>query len=130
MPSVIRLADGDDAAPAQEIYAPIVRDTAISFELDVPDMGEMRRRIATTLEGLPWIVCESGEGVLGYAYAGTHRTRAAYQWAVNVHRSLFGLLTLRGFRNAFAGITLPNPASVGLHESLDFKSMGVYRKVG
>ncbi|MCH7736285.1 MAG: N-acetyltransferase [Chloroflexi bacterium] len=147
MPPVIRLAEGGDAAPVQAIYAPVVRDTAISFELEIPDVPEMRRRIVNALEGLPWLVCESDERILGYAYAGPHRARAAYQWSVEVsvyvqadarqmgvgralYRSLFDLLTLQGFRNAFAGITLPNPASVALHESLGFQPIGVYRDVG
>ena len=147
MPPVIRLVDSVDAEQVQAIYAPIVRDTAISFELEIPDVPEMRRRILSTLVSLPWLVCESDEGILGYAYAGPHRTRAAYQWSVEVsvyvhaearqmgvgralYRSLFDVLTLQGFRNAFAGITLPNPASVGLHESLAFRSIGVYRRVG
>lgn len=147
MPPVIRLADGDDARSVQEIYAPVVRDTAISFELEVPGVPEMRQRISATLEDLPWLVCESEERILGYAYAGPHRTRAAYQWSVEVsvyvhadarkmgvgralYRSLFDLLIVQGFRNVFAGITLPNPASVSLHESLGFKPIGVYRDVG
>ena len=92
-------------------------------------------------------MCESEGRILGYAYAGAHRTRAAYQWSVDVpvyvhtnarqigvgralYRSLFGLLTLQGSCNAFAGITLPNPAGVGLHESLGFKPIGIYRDVG
>ena len=82
MPPVIRLANGDDAALVQEIYAPIVRETAISFELEVPDVAEMRRRMIGTLEGLPWLVCENDGGILGYAYAGPHRTRAAYQFQI------------------------------------------------
>ena len=147
MRPVIRLGNGDDAASVQAIYAPIVRETAISFELEIPDVPEMRRRILSTSESLPWLVCGSDGGILGYAYAGPHRTRAAYQWAVEVsvyvhadarqmgvgralYRSLFDLLTLQGFRNAFAGITLPNPASVRLHESFAFQSIGVYRNVG
>jgi phosphinothricin acetyltransferase len=147
MPPVIRLADVADAGPVQAIYALIVRDTAISFELEVPDVPEMQRRITSTLEQMPWLVCENDGGLLGYAYAGPHRIRAAYQWSVDVsvyvhadarqmgvgralYRSLFGLLTLQGFTNAFAGITLPNPASVGLHESSGFKPIGAYRDVG
>ena len=147
MPPVIRLAREDDAEQVQAVYAPIVLETAISFELEIPDVPEMRRRILSTLEDLPWLVCEGDGRFLGYAYAGPHRTRAAYQWSVEVsvyvhadarqmgigrafYRSLFGLLTLQGFRNAFAGITLPNPASVRLHESLGFQSIGVYRDVG
>ena len=147
MPPVIRLACEDDAELIQAIYAPIVRDTAISFEMDVPTVPEMRRRITNTLESLPWLVCENQRDILGYAYGGPHRARTAYQWSVEVsvyvkddarrlgvgravYRSLFDLLALQGFWNAYAGITLPNPASVGLHESMGFRTVGIYRKVG
>jgi L-amino acid N-acyltransferase YncA len=131
----------------QAIYAPVVRDTAISFETEPPTVEEMRQRITHTLERLPWVVCKQWGVLLGYAYASPHRARAAYQWSVDVsvyvhaqarrvgvgralYRSLFSLLTLQGFYQAYAGITLPNPASVGLHESLGFQPVGVYRAVG
>ena len=74
MPPLMRLANKDDAAPVQEIYAPIVRDTATSFETEVPDVIEMRRRISSALEDLPWLVCESEGRILGYAYAGAYCT--------------------------------------------------------
>lgn len=147
MPPIIRLADGDDAEHVQAIYAPVVRDTAISFETEIPDVQEMRQRILSTLEGLPWLVCEVDGKVLGYVYAGRHRARAAYQWAVEVsvyihpdarrlgvgralYSSLFQLLALQGFSNLFAGITLPNDGSVGIHERLGFQPIGVYKDVG
>jgi L-amino acid N-acyltransferase YncA len=147
MTATIRLAGPDDAAGVQAIYAPVVRDTAVSFEAEPPTVEEMRQRITHTLERLPWVVCEHRGELLGYAYASPHRARAAYQWSVDVsvyvhtqarrsgvgrglYRSLFPLLALQGFYNAYAGITLPNPASVGLHESLGFQPVGVYRAVG
>jgi phosphinothricin acetyltransferase len=131
----------------QAIYAPVVRETAISFELEPPTVEEMRQRIGKTLERFPWLVCERNSGILGYVYAGEHRSRPAYQWSVDVsvyvheharrsgvgqalYRSLFALLTLQRVYHAYAGITLPNPASVGLHESLGFEPVGVYRAVG
>lgn len=142
----IREAIADDAGQIQAIYAPIVRETTISFEMEPPAVDEMRRRILNTLPTLPWLVCERG-GILGYAYASQHRSRAAYQWSVDVsvyvheqarrmhvgralYTSLFKVLALQGFFNAYAGIALPNPASVGIHESLGFAPVGVYRGVG
>jgi L-amino acid N-acyltransferase YncA len=147
MTAVIRLATPNDAVGVQAIYAPIVRDTAISFELEPPTVEDMAKRMAETLARLPWLVCEHRGDILGYVYASQHRTRPAYQWSVDVsvyvhgqarragvgralYRSLFALLALQGFYNAYAGITLPNPASVGLHESLGFQAVGVYRAVG
>jgi len=147
-PATIRLATERDAEQVAEIYAPNVTDTVISFELEPPGADEMRRRIEVTLQRYPWLVCEDHDGrVLGYAYAGAHRSRAAYQWSVDVsvyvheearrrgvgralYSSLFGVLDLQGFYNAYAGATLPNPASVGLHESVGFQPVGVYRGVG
>jgi phosphinothricin acetyltransferase len=136
-----------DAAQVAAIYAPVVRETAISFEVEPPDEAEMRQRIASTLKQFPWLVCESAGEVWGYVYASPHRTRAAYQWSVDVtayihpaHRrrgvgralytALLGVLPLQGYYNAYAGITLPNPGSVGLHEAMGFEPVGIYRKVG
>jgi len=147
MTATIRLATEADAEGIVAIYAPIVRETAISFEVEAPDVNAMRRRITETLAHLPWLVCERRGEVLGYAYASTHRTRAAYQWSVDVsvyvharirrsgvgkalYTSLLRFLDLQGFYNVYAGITLPNPASVRLHESLEFQPVGVYRAVG
>ena len=147
MTPTIRLATERDVEQTQAIYAPIVSNTAISFELEPPPLEEMRQRILKTLQKYPWLVCERDREILGYAYASEHRVRAAYQWSVDVsvyvnekmrragigralYTSLFEILGLQGFYNAYAGITLPNPASVGLHESLGFRPIGVYRAVG
>ncbi|HVO70851.1 MAG TPA: arsinothricin resistance N-acetyltransferase ArsN1 family B [Aggregatilineaceae bacterium] len=147
MKPIIRPAAEGDAEPIQVIYAPVVRDTATSFELEVPGVEAIRERILDKLVHFPWLVCEYQNEVLGYVYAGKHRERAAYQWAVDVsvyvsadyrragigralYTSLFAVLKLQGFYNAFAGIALPNPASVGLHTALGFQPIGVYRHVG
>jgi L-amino acid N-acyltransferase YncA len=146
-PTIIRLASERDAEQIAAIYAPNVTDTIISFEFEPPTADEMRRRIEVTLRRYPWLVCERQGRVLGYAYAGAHGSRAAYQWSVDVsvyvhedvrrtgvrralYGSLFAALELQGFYNAFAGATLPNPASVGLHEAVGFRPVGVYREVG
>ena len=142
----IRLATVDDAQQLQSIYAPIVAETDVSFELEPPSVDEMRRRIETTLLTLPWVVYDS-DGVMGYAYAGLFRSRPAYQWTVEVtvyvhpaHRgtgvgralytSLFECLRVQGYRTALAVIALPNSASVALHERMGFRSIGVFHAVG
>jgi L-amino acid N-acyltransferase YncA len=147
MTAMIRLAAPDDAPSVQAIYALVVRETAISFELEPPTIEEIRKRTVKTLERLPWLICEHDGDILGYVYASEHRSPLTYQWSVDVsvyvhenarrlgvgqtlYRSLFSLLTLQGFYQAYAGITLPNQASVGLHESLGFQPVGVYRAVG
>ena len=145
---VIRLATPDDADGVQAIYAPVVRDTAISFEWEPPSTAEMRARITNILgDALPWIVYASDDACHGYAYAAPHRARAAYRWSVDVsvyihpgsrrrgvghalYTSLFAVLALQGFQNAYAGATLPNAASVGLHTRVGFQKIGVYTRVG
>ncbi|HEY3245704.1 MAG TPA: arsinothricin resistance N-acetyltransferase ArsN1 family B [Phycisphaerae bacterium] len=147
MPCLIRAAELADAAAIQSIYAPLVLQTAISFEYEPPAVAELRQRIEDAQQQYPWLVCEHGGGVIGYAYAARHRTRAAYQWCVEtsvyvdagyrrsgvargLYAALLGALRLQGYCNAYAGIALPNPPSVALHEAYGFKRVGVYRAVG
>src|SRR5512142_1544352 len=143
----IRIARSEDAEGMLAIYAPIVSETTISFEMEPPTVEEMRRRIETTLAKLPWLVWEADGRIMGYAYASRHRERAAYQWSVDVsvyvaeeargrglgrrlYAPLLGMLEDLGYYSALAGIALPNPASVGLHEAMGFKPIGVYRNIG
>ncbi len=143
----IRLAVRNDAARIAEIYKPMVSSTPISFETEPPDAQEFERRIERLLPGHPWLVCEYQHRLAGYAYASRHRERAAYQWSVDtsvyvhsefrrrgvgqaLYTSLFRILVAQGYYNAYAGITLPNAGSVGLHESVGFKPLCVYRHVG
>lgn len=143
----LRLASADDAAQIAAIYAPLVTDTAITFEIDAPTVDETRQRIVGTSMRLPYLVAEDAGHVLGFAYAGRHRTRAAYAWSSDVsvyvasgtrragigrglYTALLELLTVQGYANAFAGIALPNDASIGLHRAAGFEPVGVYRSVG
>jgi L-amino acid N-acyltransferase YncA len=143
----IRLATTEDAEALAAIYRPYCESTVISFEETAPSTEEMVRRIATIGATRPWIVLDAGGTVIGYAYASAHHERAAYRWAVSTaiyiardhHRrgagralytTLFGLLHALGYRQATAGITLPNEASVGLHAAFGFAPVGVYRRIG
>jgi L-amino acid N-acyltransferase YncA len=145
--ALIRFATADDAVAVQAIYAPIVVQTAISFELEPPTVDEMRQRIATTLALFPWLVCEQDGATVGYAYASRHRERAAYQWSADIsayvherwrgqgvgralYRSLFERLHAQGYYNVYAGIALPNAPSVALHEAMGMRLVGVYEHVG
>ena len=143
----IRSATGGDGAALAAIYAPAVEESATSFELIAPDAVEMARRVASLTERLPWLVYEE-QGVVGaYAYAAPHRDRAAYQWSVEVsayvgaqwqrrgvgrrlYDRLFTDLAELGYVNAYAGITLPNPASLGFHTAFGFRVVGTYHGVG
>ena len=146
-PARIRVATAADGAALAGIYAPAVDGRATSFEVTPPDAEEMARRVERLTARTPWLVLERDGRVLGYAYASPHRDRAAYQWSVEVsayvhadaHRggvaralytSLFAVLALQGFRNAYAGITLPNDASEGMHRTFGFTPVGVFRGVG
>lgn len=144
---MIRLAALTDADEIQAIYAPIVRDTVISFEYEPPSVEEVRKRIANILAAFPWLVLEDDGKVAAYAYASAHKPRAAYQWAVDVsiyvspqshrrgygrtlYKALFDVLRAQGYYTAYAGVTLPNDGSVGLHEAMGFRPIGVYKNVG
>ena len=145
--STIRLATRADAAAIAAIYAPYCESTVVSFEEIAPSAEEMARRIASVGATRPWIVLEQDSGVIGYAYASAHHERAAYRWSVSTaiyvgrqhHRkgggralytTLFALLHRLGYRQATAGITMPNPASVALHMAFGFAPVGVYRDIG
>jgi phosphinothricin acetyltransferase len=79
----IRTATARDAVGVQSIYAPIVAETVISFEYEVPTVAEMARRITSTLVRWPWLIADAGGDVAGYAYAAPHAERAAYAWSVD-----------------------------------------------
>jgi L-amino acid N-acyltransferase YncA len=140
----IRPASPEDAAACAAIYAPYVTETAISFETVAPSAAEMAERIASSIA---WFVLADNGRVAGYAYAGRFYPRAAYRWACEVSvylehgrrgtgagRALYDVLlphlAQRGYRTAIAGMTLPNPASEGLHRSLGFEPVGTYRNIG
>jgi phosphinothricin acetyltransferase len=142
----IRLAGEADAESVAAIYGPYCASTIVSFEYTPPAAAEMARRMRATLQQYPWLVLDDGD-VAGYAYASRHSERAAYGWSVNTaiyvnpscHRrgvgralyaALFDLLRLQGYFKAYAGISLPNPGSVGLHTAVGFTPVGVYERVG
>jgi phosphinothricin acetyltransferase len=145
---IVRAANArDDAAACAAIYAYFVEETPVSFEEVPPTTGEMAARIEAASATHDWLVLERDGEVVGYAYAAPHRERVAYRWAVDtsvyiamphqgsgVGRALYTELLTRlreqRFQVACAGITLPNDASVGIHESFGFGLVGVYRRIG
>lgn len=143
----IRPAAPEDGAALAAIYAPYVLDTPISLEAEPPDAAEMARRIADGGDLYRWLVCEVEGEAAGYAYAGRFRAREGYRFtaetsvyvAAALHRrgvaralytELLDLLIAQGFTRAIAGVTLPNAASIGLHEAFGFTACGVYGRVG
>jgi L-amino acid N-acyltransferase YncA len=143
----IRAARPDDASALLDIYRPFVVDTAVSFEFAPPSVAEFAERMATALGRWAWLVAEDDRGLAGYAYATSHRSRAAYRWAVEtsayihpdhrgqglgkrLYRELLPILTSQGYCTAYAGITVPNDASVALHRSVGFTPVGVFRRAG
>jgi L-amino acid N-acyltransferase YncA len=144
----IRDADPNrDAAACAAIYAPHVEGSAVSFEERAPDAAEMAARIERYGARHAWLIAERDGEAVGYAYATAFNERPAYRWSASVsayvaedargqgvgralYEALFERLRERGFRMACAGITLPNEASVGLHERLGFELVGVNREIG
>jgi phosphinothricin acetyltransferase len=145
---IIRPVAVDDAAQIAAIYAPSVENSHVSFEERAPTPDEVRERIRSYTRTHPWIVTASEDaGILAYAYACPHRSRPGYRWSVDtaiyvrqgaqgqgigkaLYAELFRQLKLQGFHSAFAGIALPNDASIALHRAVGFTPVGIYRKVG
>jgi L-amino acid N-acyltransferase YncA len=143
----VRAATADDAAAVATIYAPYVAGSIVSFETQPPDEGEMARRIAGAGDLYPWFAACDGDELLGFAYADAFRTRPAYRFTVEttvyvadgahrrgigtlLYRTLLPVLEAQGFAQAIAAITLPNEASVRLHEAHGFSQIGTYERVG
>jgi L-amino acid N-acyltransferase YncA len=143
----VRDANEHDAEACAAIYAPYVTDTTITFEYEPPSAAEMARRIAAAQRAHAWLVLEDDGRVVGYAYAGPYKERAAYRWSSEVsvylemgrrrsgsgrllYEALFERLAERGFRTLVAVMTLPNDASEDLHRAMGFEPIGTFRRVG
>jgi phosphinothricin acetyltransferase len=143
----IRDATAEDAAALLAIYRPFVTDTPVSFELEPPTLEEFLQRIAGAQSKWAWLVAERSGKVAGYAYASSFRQRAAYQWSIEVsayvapashgqgvgralYEELLRIMVAKGYCTAYAGITLPNDASVRFHQALGFVEVGVFRRAG
>ena len=144
---LVRDATAADAPACAAIYEPYVTGTTVTFETDPPDAAEMRRRIAKAQAGHAFLVLEEERAVVGYAYAGPFKERAAYRWSCEVsvylspdrhgrgggrqlYEALLERLTARGYRMAAAGMTQPNEASARLHAAMGFEPVGTYRGIG
>jgi phosphinothricin acetyltransferase len=147
MAITIRFARPSDAAGILAIYAPYCETSPISFEILAPTAEQMAERIRAILAQYPWLVCEIDGAIAGYVYATKIRERAAYRWAVEVavyiatrhqrrgvaqalYTALFSILREQNYYKAYAGITLPNTASVRLHEAVGFRPVGAFLGIG
>ena len=143
----IRSAVPADANAMLKIYAPIVRTTSISFEIEPPTLEEFEHRIEKYAQGWTWLVAEENGQLLGYAYGSSHRERLAYKWSTEtsayvhegsrrrgvgklLYEALLPALATKGYCNAYAGIALPNAPSISLHHSVGFVSIGQFPAVG
>lgn len=143
----IRIAKPEDAEQIRKIYRPYCQDTTISFEQKVPSLSEVKSRIQSISVQFPYLVLLEGDQILGYAYATQHRERAAYRWSVEssvyvnsefngqavgstLYTTLFEILKRQRYVNVYAGITMPNDASVAIHKKFGFNLVGTYKNVG
>ncbi|MFL6677682.1 MAG: arsenic resistance N-acetyltransferase ArsN2 [Burkholderiaceae bacterium] len=147
-PGAVRAVTLGDAAACAAIYRPIVRETGISFEWEPPSVEDFRTRIEKVMAKYPWLVALDDRGdVTGFAYANTHRDAPSYQWSVNtsvfihedsrgrgfggaLYAELHRRLVALGYFRAFAGVALPNPGSITLHERSGYERLGTYESVG
>lgn len=148
METVIRSAAEGDAAAIARIYNYYIANTCITFETEAVDAAEMRQRIAdTTAIPLPWLVAESAGDFVGYAYASRWQGRCAYRFSVEatiyldieqrgkgaglkLYSELIEAIRSNGMHSVIGGISLPNEASVRLHERLGFRKVGHFERVG
>ena len=147
MNRTIRMASISDSEAILSIYAPYVKDTAITFEIEVPTLSEFSLRIEGITKRYPYLVCQVDNQIVGYAYASEHRERAAYLYDADVsiyvlpeyHSSgvahelythLFVLLDRLGYKNAYAAYTEPNIKSLKFHQKFGFEVIGTHHKTG
>ncbi|CAA6828893.1 MAG: GNAT family N-acetyltransferase, partial [uncultured Aureispira sp.] len=145
--TMIRIAQESDIAEMLAIYAPFVEKTAITFDLELPTLAEFTAKIQKIQKEAPCLVYDLDGVVLGYTYAGGHRSNAAYKWTrelsvyiredarkkkygMALYASMIELLKCQNYRTVLAGITLPNIPSVNFHERFGFYPVGVYDNVG
>jgi L-amino acid N-acyltransferase YncA len=143
----LRVAVPSDARGILEIYAPHVQGSFCTFETEIPSIEEISQKIEKYTQSKPWLVCTINNVIASYAYASEHRARTAYQWCCEssvythndfqgkgithqLYKTLFAMLKMQGYRNVYAGITLPNEASIKLHEKCGFTHFATYENIG
>lgn len=148
MSAGIRFADPTrDAAGILAVYAPYIRETAVTFETEVPAPDAFTARVAGICADFPYLVLEVDGELAGYAYAHRQAERAAYAWNAELsiylagkwrgrglgaplYRLLERLLTMQGYVNLYGVITASNAGSIRLHEKLGYRQTGLHEKTG
>lgn len=147
METKIRFATLDDCQDILAIYGKYIEETAVSFETHVPSQADFRKRMEKIMATYPYLVCQAGDHVAGYAYASLHGERAAFCYDVDLsiyfspsfhqkgltkplYTTLFALLKAQGFYNAYASYTEPNEKSRLFHSKLGFQPVGTFQKAG
>lgn len=143
----IREAVPEDAASLLSIYASYVTDTAITFEYEIPSIEDFSNRISNTLLKFPYLIAEFQNSPIGYAYASSFHSRAAYNWCAEtsiyisqnfhgygigrkLYQKLEEILKAQNILNLNACIAYPNPESILFHESLGYTSIGHFHNCG
>lgn len=143
----IRDVQIEDAEDILQIYEPYIKKTTITFEYEVPQLVDFIERIKRISADYPYLVCEDGSGIIGYAYASRHKERAAYQWNAELsvyvkenytgrgvgrllYTDLLHRLTEQGIKNVYGVITSPNEKSEGMHKSFGFQKIALYPMTG
>lgn len=148
MTTKIRSANENDATEIARIYNHYVANTCITFETEAVNAADMAQRIRdTSAIPLPWLIAESGAELVGYAYASKWQGRCAYRFAVeatiyldidrtgkgiglSLYSALLDEIRSHSMRSVIGGISLPNDASIRLHERLGFRKVGHFERVG
>ena len=145
---MIREIQLTDAPAVAEIYNYYIEHTSITFEEEIISSNDIESRIKELcLSGLPWLVIEENSAVVGYAYASKWKGRCAYRFSVEttvylshkattkglgskLYTQLFSILKEMSIHIAIGGISLPNPASIALHEKFGMKKVAHFEEVG
>lgn len=143
----LRPVSPGDARGILDVYAPFIENTTVTFEIEVPTQSQFAQRIEHVSSGYPWIVCLSGDRIVGYAYAARHAERAAYGFSANLSvyvdpefsrrglgrmlcREILDLSRKMGVCHMFSAVTVPNEPSFALHKALGFEQCGWFSRAG
>lgn len=143
----IRQAVPADAASILDIYSHYINNTTATFEMEVPSAEQFRSRLEGIMGEYPFLVCDDGGHIAGYAYAHRHQSRAAYKYSAELSvylrphytglgigralcEAVIELLKLQNVQTVYSAVSLPNEASCALHRSLGFEPAGLWRNTG